>query len=138
MSEIQNNQGLTPADNQSYEQKNHTEHQEGVAFKGEQTDLRFEPGDSVKRTWVNKPFTTTIDGHAVEINSKQIKQVHQDLTFLSKNPAAVQKATALFPAFHKYAAKTGQENPDSLALALEHYAATNEFVANTKLELDEN
>ena len=136
MSEIQNNEGLNPAGNQPCGQEQNNEPAPGVAFKGEKTDLRFEPTASYKRTWINKQVRAKIGDHTVTFGAKQIKQVQKDLEALNNNPAAVQRASALLPAFQGYARNKGFKNPDSLALALEHYAATNEFVKNVELEMD--
>jgi hypothetical protein len=138
MSEIQNNDGPNPAGNQSYGQEQQNEQPPGVSFKGEKTDLRFEPSAFYKKTWINKPVRTKIGNQTVEFGAKQVRQVQKDLELLNENPAAVQRASALFPAFQSYAREKGVKNPDSLALALEHYAATNEFVKNAELEDMEN
>ena len=133
MSEIQSNQGLTPPENHNYGQGKMEEQPQGNVFKGETTDLRYDPGE-LKRTLINKPVRSKIGNQTVEFGAKQIKQIQKDLEFFDKNPAAVQKATALFPAFHGYAKEKGYKNPYSFALALENYAATNEFVKDAKQE----
>ncbi len=138
MSEIHGNQGPTPPENYNYRQEKVEEHPQGNAFRGETTDLRYDPGE-LKRTLVNvnKPIRYKIGNQTVEFGRKQINQIQKDMDFLDKNPAAVQKASALFPAFHGYAKEKGYKNPYSLALALEHYAATNEFVKDAE-QADQN
>lgn len=138
MSEIQNNQGPYPAGNQGQGYDQQEQPPEGVAFKGEKTDLRYDPSAAVKKTWINKPVRTRVGEHSVEFGSKQVAQIQKDLDILNENPSAVQKASALFPAFMGYATEKGFKNPDPLALALEHYAATNEFIRTAEAEQEEN
>ncbi len=135
MSEVYNN-GVPNSGNyiQNNEQQNLPT--EGNSFQGEKTDLRYDPNAAIKKTWINKPVRTQIGNQTVEIGPKQINQVKKDLNFLNENPAAVQRATALFPALHSHAKEKGVKNPDSLALALEHYAASKEFIDNTEVDYD--
>ena len=97
----------------------------GIAFQGNKTDLRYDPVASVNRAYVNQMIRTKIDGHEIAFGAKEINQVKKDLEHLNAHPAAVQKAVALFPAFQGYAKN------DKLALALQDYAATSEFIKNS-------
>ncbi len=133
MSEIQNNEGLSPAGGQFHGEQA-KENSKDVAFKGEKTDLRYDPGAFIKRSWVNSPVKAQMNGHAVTFGSKEILQARKDLKAIDENPGAVEKATALYPAFQGYAKKQNSQNPEALALALEHYAATNEFIKDAELE----
>lgn len=103
---------------------------EGVTFKGEKTDLRYDPRASVNKAFVDKIIKTKVGEYDVKFGSKEIKQVKKDLEQLNKNTAAVQKASALFPYFQGKAKAKGFANPDAAALAVENYAATVEFVKN--------
>ncbi|HSA06851.1 MAG TPA: hypothetical protein P5556_06705 [Candidatus Gastranaerophilales bacterium] len=133
MSEVQNNQGPILPENHLHVHEQHEKPAEGITFKGEKTDLRYDPMASVNRTCIKKPVTAKIGDQTVTFGAKEINQVKNDLKFLHENPVAVQRACSLFPAFLGYANNKGVQNPDSLALALEHYAATNEFVENTEV-----
>lgn len=130
MSEI-NSQG--PNFNENPAQKNH-EHKEeipkGLSFQGEKTDLRYDPKASVNKAFIEKTIRTKVGGMDVNFSSKEIEKVKKDLEHLYRNPSAVQKATALYPAFCANAEKKGFKHPDALALALENYAATSEFIKN--------
>ena len=139
MSEIQNNQGLSPAESAQYPyDENQEALPEGVAFKGEQTDLRYDAGAFVNKAWINaqNPIRAKIGDYNVSFGLKEVQQVHNDLKELNDNFSAVQKASKLFTAFQGYASKRGDLNPDKSALALEHYAATNEFTKNVEIEED--
>jgi len=128
MSEINNSQAPNFYENPgtgNYEQKE--EIPKGISFQGEKTDLRYDPKASVNKAFVEKMVRAKIGEHEVAFGAKEISQVKKDLEQLYKTPTAVQKATALYPAFHGYVKKQGYENPDALALALENYAATAEF-----------
>lgn len=81
-----------------------------IAFKGEMIDLRYDPVAAINKTCI-----------------KTRTQVAKDLEQLRDNPKAIEKASALYPAFHGHAVKKGIENPNLYALDLEHYAATEEF-----------
>lgn len=145
MSDIQNNQEFSPANDSDF---NYGEEQEviseGVSFKGEKTDLRYEPNAAFNKAWVNYKVSeekSQIGDYNVSFDSKEIKKVQKDLNELNKNlqsnPSAVKRAMALSPAFDSYAEKQGKEHPHKLALALEHYAATNALVAE-KTDTEEN
>lgn len=136
MSEIPHSQGPGPAGAQPYSEEHHETTPRGIAFMGEKTDLRYDPNASVKRTWINSRVKAKIGGQVITFGAKEIQQVKKDLAFMNENQAAVDKATSLYPAFCGYAEKQGFENPDAFALALEHYAATNEFIQ--KMELEQN
>ncbi len=130
MSEIHNNEGLALSGNQ-HQGEQHNQQSREVSFKGEKTDLRYDPGASVKRMWVNK---AKAGSHTITFGSKEVRQVQKDLEVLNENPASVQRAIALYPAFLGYAEKKGLQNPEALALALQHYTATNEFIRDVELE----
>ncbi|MBD3256736.1 MAG: hypothetical protein GF383_16700 [Candidatus Lokiarchaeota archaeon] len=136
MSEVHNSEGLSPPGNQ-YHGDQQNQQQKDVTFKGEKTDLRYDPNASVKRTWVQSPVKVKMDGEKLTFGTKEVQQVQKDLNFFEKNHEAVEKATNLFPAFYGYAKNTGARNPEKLALALEHYAATNEFINNIEFEQDQ-
>lgn len=132
MSEINNSHGpdfyeKLPQNEQGY-QKNLAN--DGVTFKGEQTDLRYDPKASINKAFVDKIFKTQIGDIDVKFGSKEIKQVKKDLEQLNKNTSAVHKASSLFPYFQANAKAKGFSNPDAAALAVENYAATIEFVKN--------
>lgn len=133
MSEVHGNQGPNPTGNHKFSEEHAGELPKGITFKGEKTDLRYDPSASVKKTWIKTPIKAQIGEHTVTFGSKQIQQVQKDLELLDKNPAAVQRATALYPAFLGYAKEKGVKHPESMALALEHYAATNEFIEKAEI-----
>ncbi|OGH99961.1 MAG: hypothetical protein A2Y25_02450 [Candidatus Melainabacteria bacterium GWF2_37_15] len=130
MSEINNSQGAGFPENTSHGSRDQQKEEvpQGISFKGEQTDLRFDPRAAVNKTYMDKVVKAKIGDFDVKFGSNEIKQVKKDLEQLYKNPVAVQKATALYPAFLGFAKKKGYKNPDALGLALENYAATNEFI----------
>ncbi len=134
MSQISNSQGTGSAGEKPYSEEHYEAAPKGIAFMGEKTDLRYDPSASVKKTWVNSRVKARVDDQAVTFGAKEIRQVKKDLEFLNEQPAAVQKVTNLYPAFLGYAQKQGVEKPDAFALAVEHYAATNEFIKNMELE----
>ncbi len=128
MSEINSSQGPNFHENSGAEHKEKKEQApKGISFQGEKTDLRYDPKASVNKAFIEKMIRAKIGGHEVAFGSKEINQVKKDLEQLYKSPSAVQKATALYPAFHGHAKKQGYKNPDAFALALENYAATAEF-----------
>ncbi len=133
MSEINNSQG--PAFNENTGVGNNEQQfdpmPDGISFQGEKIDLRYDPKAYVNKTFVEKTFKAKIDNIDVKFGSAEIKQVKADLEHFGKNPSAVQKATAIYPAFHGYARGKEFQNPDALALALENYAATVEFVPDS-------
>jgi|GEM_PF-2767134 len=137
MSEIHGNEG-PQFPKHPHQNEDHQEHPpQGIAFKGEKTDLRYDPG-ALKRTLINKNIKTQIGDHTVTFGAKEIQQVQKDLAVLDENPRAVQRAVALYPAFKGQAEQKGHKNTDALALAIQHYAATNEFIRNMELEEAEN
>lgn len=135
MSEIHNQEGLNSTTSQHYGEKQDQEPKD-VAFKGEKTDLKYDPAAVIKRTWVKTPVKTNLNGKEITFGSKEVDQAQKDLAVLNQNPVAVKKAMSLYPAFYGYAQSKGEQNPEKLALALQHYAATNEFIR--KIELEEN
>ena len=134
MSEISNSQGAGFPENkpQGGHEQQKDEIPAGIAFQGNKTEnLNLDPKAAVNKTYMDKVIKSKIGDFEVKFGSKEIKQVKKDLEQLYKNPVSVQKATALYPAFHGYAKKKGYKNPEALSLALENYAATTEFIKNS-------
>lgn len=131
MSEINNSQG--PTFNKEPHQGGHENEgavPQGISFQGEKTDLRYDPKASVNKAFIEKNIRSKIGEFDIKFGTKEIEKVKKDLEHLYNHPSAVQKATALYPAFQANALKKGYENPNAYALALENYAATHEFIKN--------
>jgi hypothetical protein len=133
MSEINSNNSTNSTGNNKQNQDQKTDQIPlGISFQGGKGDLGLDPGNYFNRSLVNKKtkITAKIDNYEVSFGSDEIDQVRKDLETLYEKPAVVQKAIKLFPAFQGYAEKKGYKNPHAVALAIEHYAATKEFVSN--------
>jgi hypothetical protein len=139
MSEFQNNQGANATVSRANGNERPPESLDGIAYKGERTDFRYDPIAAVKKTWINfnKPVKLAFDEKTVEDSEKQINRVENDLVFLSKNPEAIENTEEMHPSFQGYAERKGFKNPDTLSIALEHYAATEEFISNFEAEMAE-
>lgn len=134
MSEINNNTGANFPENTpgANEHNRDTVNADAIAFKGELTDLRYDPLASINKAFIDKMIMAKIgDQHNVTFGSKEISSIQANLDQLNINPNAAKKAMALAPAFQGLAEVKGYANPDAVALALEHYAATVEFAGDS-------
>lgn len=129
MNDFQNNQDTY--EYESYSQGNDEEKRpviiDGIRYKGEKTDFRFDPGAAVKKSWIvyNKP-------EQLDIEDKKTEQ--RNIAFISKNTQPVQSETEKIPSNKGYAERVGFKVHDALALAIEHYASTEKYIRNMEEE----
>lgn len=138
MSEFESYQGTGTA----YRTNNNEEQPEiydGIRYKGEKTDFRFDPSAAVKKTWINynKPVKLIFGDKTIELTPKQGVNNQSRLAFISMSPNASIQEKETVPSNQGYAERVGFRNPDALKMAINHYAATETYIRNMELEEEE-
>lgn len=139
MSEFESNQGTSTTYSRSNNNEEPPEIYDGIRYKGEKTDFRFDPSAAVKKTWINynRPVKLTFGDKTIELTPKQDAKMQSRLAFISMSPNASIQEKETVLSNQGYAERIGFRNPDALMMAINHYAATEEYIRNMELEEEE-